>query len=226
MSKWTAGGANKITLWRIPFMLVVCFALVYGARNSLAWFWVAAVALIIGIALDKVDGWYAHYLQPGGPTKEGQYLDPFIDKWGFVYPIWLTLCFLVPMPWWFYVGTLLSLVLDIRSNIGHYRNYLLSLEVGFKKEFGSVWPGKIKFGLQNFIVCVLVAGFCPVDPKVDGGEWYLELSRWILLRHADLLPGIPWALGGLLLLASISLFRRKKISAKAAEEAKTLAQPC
>lgn len=227
MSKWTAGGANKITLWRIPFMLVVCFALVYGARSSLAWFWVAGVALIIGMALDKVDGWYAHYIQPGGPTKEGQYLDQFIDKWGFVYPIWLTLCFLVPMPWWFYVGSVLSLMLDIRSNRGHYRNYLLSLEVGFNKEFGAVWPGKLKFGLQNFIVCVLVAGMCPIHLCADETVWYADLSRWIVSSHKTLAWwAIPTAMSGFLLLASFSLFKRKKISAKAAQEAKSLAQPC
>lgn len=222
MSKWFAGGANKLTLLRIPFMLVVCFALVIGARTSLTWFWVAAVALTIGMALDKIDGWYAHYIQPGGPTKEGQYLDQFIDKWGFVYPIWLLLCFLVPMPWWYYAGLGISLLLDIRSNIGHYRNYRLSLEIGFKKEFGAVWPGKVKFGLQNGIVCVLVAGFCPVDPLGQGGAWDIELARWILLRHADLRPLIPVALAGLLLLASFSLFKRKKISGNVVSQAKTL----
>jgi len=224
MSKWFAGGANKLTLLRVPFMLVVCFALVYGARTSLAWFWVGGVALIIGMALDKIDGWYAHYIQPGGPTKEGQYLDQFIDKWGFVYPIWVTLAVLVPMPWWFYVGSALSIMLDIRSNLGHYRNYRLSLEIGFKKEFGAVWPGKLKFGLQNGIVCVLVAGFCPVDPLGPGDSWHSELARWILLRHADLRPFIPVALALLLALASLSLFKRKKISVNAVEQAKTLAQ--
>ena len=39
--------------------------------------------------LDALDGYWARNMSK--PTTEGQFLDQFIDKWGFVYPIFFAL---------------------------------------------------------------------------------------------------------------------------------------
>lgn len=219
MSKWFAGGANRITLGRIPCMLVAAYAIFGPGTVSLAWFWLGATALTIGMVLDWLDGYWARNIAPNGPTLEGQYLDQFVDKWGFVYPLLAMLAAANEFAWPVYVLLAFMTALDIRSNIGHYRNYRHSLQHGFNKSFGAVWPGKVKFGLQNGIVCVLVALRCPYQDGLALPAW-ADWPSWFVTWAASYLQHlVPVAFITAIVLASLSLFKRKKISAKALQDA-------
>ena len=223
MNKWFAGGANRITLGRIPCMAVVAGTIFGPGSNSLAWFWFGCLMLTIGMWLDWLDGYWARNIAPGGPTLEGQYLDQLIDKWGFVYPLFGVLAFNGAFDWPIGVLLLIMLALDVRSNIGHYRNYRHSLAHGFNKSFGAVWPGKVKFGLQNGVICVLVGLRCPYVPNSSENPFVDLPSRFVPWAASYLQYGVPLALLMAIVLASLSLFKRKKITAQAKAEVATRA---
>jgi len=217
MKKWFAGGASKITLGRIPCMSVAAYAILWQGQNDIGFYWIGCLALVIGMWLDWLDGFWARNIA-GGATAEGQYLDQFIDKWGFVYPLLVIFCYHAPPPWYIYPGLAVMLALDVRSNVGHYRNYQHSLLHGFNKSFGAVWPGKVKFGLQNGIICVWAGLRCPLHTYAGTDEDVLIPSAFVLWAAKWLQYVVPFALLAAILLASASLFKRKKITAQAKAE--------
>ncbi len=214
MKKWTDGGANKITLARVLCMLMAVYAIFDQGQHDIGYFWLGCLMLTIGMWLDWLDGFWARNIA-NGPTAEGQYLDQLIDKWGFVYPLYGFLGWYAPPPWYIFVGLAVMMLLDIRSNIGHWRNYQHSLIHGFNPSFGAVWPGKVKFGLQNGIICVYVGLLCPLSSYGGANEDVLIPSTFLLWAAKWLHHVVPFALLSAILLASASLFKRKKITAKA-----------
>src|SRR5437867_54800 len=87
MGKWLGPAANKITLGRVPCLAFVFSGVFYLGRENLGWFWFGGVAMIVGMFLDWLDGFWAKKITKK-PTKEGQFLDQMVDKF-FVWPIWI-----------------------------------------------------------------------------------------------------------------------------------------
>lgn len=168
MRKWLAGGANKLTLARIPCMLVVLSCLLRRGEQDKTNFLTVAFFLTIGLVLDWADGFYARNIATSGPTREGQFLDQFIDKWGFTFPIFGAVTYAawpnLPGEWIPFV--LAMLVLDTVSCRRHRADYLASLKLPkVNLSNGAVSWGKIKFVLQNIAICVAVASLCPPDAR-------------------------------------------------------------
>ena len=176
MGKWFAGGANKLTLARIPCMLVVLSCLLRRGEQDKVTFLAVAFFLTIGLVLDWADGFYAHRYQRSNPR--GQFLDQFIDKWGFTYPIFgaVTDAAWPKLPGEWIPFVIVMLVLDTVSCRRHHADYLASLKLPkVNLNNGAVSWGKIKFVLQNVAICVAVASLCPPDAR-----------HWLSLGPIDL----------------------------------------
>lgn len=207
MGKWFSGGANWLTLGRFPCMAVIIFCLFGQKPLSTKWFWLGALFLTVGILLDAADGLWARHIARGGPTREGQFLDPFVDKWGFVYPLLFFLCYdmfaTLPIVWHVLVAILLGL--DVVSSCQHYRDYRTSVRLNvFNRQNGAVWYGKFKFVAQNVAICVLVAGLH--DPLK---QVFTQLP-WIGPFFSFLFEYPASVLAVAVVLALLSLFKRSK----------------
>lgn len=235
MGKWVAGGANKLTLLRIPCMFLFLAILFGPGPEHLGWYWLGALLFTIGMILDGLDGYYARHWQPGGATREGKFLDQFVDKWGFVYPVFVGLIVALDLvvPWHFVAGLAALLVLDFVSCRRHYRDYLFTVQVQRRciNQFGAINFGKIKFFAQNLVICLLVAGQFPVSgwqakgwaaafaDVVSGPDaWWLELTRLLAKIGSDGRPVAYVLLWAAVLLACLSLRKRAEIGQQVRQE--------
>lgn len=208
MGKWIAGGANKITLGRVPCMLLVLYAVFYRGRDHVGWYWLGALALTIGMILDALDGYWARNMSK--PTTEGQFLDQFIDKWGFVYPIFFALSLIMLEELWmgWHPLLLVMLALDVRSCYKHYLKYRVAHKTGqFDPSAGANLFGKVKFAIQNVAICVMVASLCP--PVVESSwpllAWCSNFIGWL---GRTLFAAAYVGLAAAIVLALISLNKR------------------
>lgn len=180
MKKWCTGGANILTLLRFPCMLGIlgCF---FCTPMTIGWFWIAALLLTIGLILDWADGFYAKRIVKK-PTREGKFLDPFVDKWGFTYPLFAALSYICVMrlPGEWFVLILVLFALDLDSTWEHWKDYRRTLPEGSDgKKHGAVNAGKWKFLLQSFAVCIVTASLCPpIAGEHDVLSW-IWISNWI-----------------------------------------------
>lgn len=209
MKQWFAGGANKITLGRIPCMFLVLYAVFYRGRDSVGWFWVGAVALVVGSLLDLLDGYYARRMKQ--ESSEGQFLDQFVDKWGFIYPLLFAFSLVRLDTLWLGWHPLLigMLVLDIRSCYKHYLNYRRAKLTGqFNSESGSISFGKAKFWVQVFVVCLVTASLCP-PVEASSAMFFAATSNRIGWIGREGFIGSYVGLALAIVLALLSLSKRR-----------------
>ncbi len=212
MNKWLGPTANKITLGRLPCLVLVLIFVFWLGRDNLVHFWVGASALTIGMILDWLDGWWARNITKK-PTSEGQFLDQIVDKL-FVWPIWFSLSVVQfgELAWPWLGGSILLLCLDIKSCRKHWENYCRDLVTGFNREHGAVWQGKWKFFCQNVLMCVHVATLCPALGR-NPAAWWEHGSEFIRDAGNSLRPYTGVALAVAIGLAGWSLVRRSVMAA-------------
>jgi phosphatidylglycerophosphate synthase len=189
-------------------MAVIIYCLCGAKPLSAEWFWLGAFFLTVGILLDAADGFWARHISAGGPTREGQYLDQFVDKWGFVYPLLFFLCYdrfaTLPIIWHVLVAILLGL--DTVSCRKHYRDYRTSVILNiFNPSNGAVGFGKWKFVAQNVAICLLVASLHePLTLTVSELPWIFGPLFVFLFANPSSVLAVA------VVLAVLSLFKRSK----------------
>lgn len=188
--RWLNNGANLITLSRLPMIAVILTAIlpvaeylpewywVLGA-NAIGIFWLGAIAQVIGMITDGLDGFYAKKISSVGSTSEGKFLDQFVDKL-FIWIVWgaLTWTLTFYCGWWvllyWYLPSAYLFFLDARSCLKHWRNYCSTRGKEVNDKHGAVLQGKIKFCIENVVVCASFLGLCPL--VVEPFLWYEWLS--------------------------------------------------
>jgi len=173
------------------------------------------VMQVIGMVTDGLDGRFARKYSKVGPTPEGQFLDQFIDK-VFVWVTWFALMCLVAKTYshiWQLilfglglVGSLYLALLDFRSCKKHWLNYLADRGKPLNKESGAKWQGKVKFCMENVVICAGLISFCPVITAYE--QWYqFVLFPFVWVGKVSLWLTIP-ALVAAIVLARSSLRSR------------------
>lgn len=191
--RWFNSGANLVTWTRIPLTLLILPAILpvrgylpewypwFFGLSALGIFWQGALAQILAMIADGLDGFVARHLSRKGPTTEGQFLDQAIDK-VFVWIVWAAISWLhydtlFSIAYW-YLPSVFLFYLDMRSCRKHWGNYLADREKPYVNPLsGAIKPGKIKFVFQNIVICLNMAALCPLpEAKV---LWYEKLSLFV-----------------------------------------------
>lgn len=208
MGAFFTGTANRMTLSRLLCLFFVLWA-IFDARHGV--YFVGAAAFTVACILDKLDGYWAWHVAKN-PTVEGQFLDQFVDKL-FLWPIWGAIAwrevFLFHGLW--SVLSLVLIVLDVRSCVGHYRAYRRDRAIGrFNPNHGAVLFGKLKFFFQMFMVGSYLGSRWPVVGW-NGQDWFYDFSRLVQYAGEEITVFAPMLVMIAVVLASTSLLTRSKL---------------